>query len=273
MPNYFSNRKPDFTPRKINCGSINAYQYQGSLTDELESKKVTKQQAVDFLEDMLIVREFEEMIVKLRSGAYAACAGFDYRGPTHVSIGQEAASVGGCIGIAPWDYITSTHRGHGDSIAKGCVTIRAMDEATLRKRVPDCPAKGKELVEAALEHHIYRTAAEVARWGRTSRRGCADARPHTHPRPGGAFRRGVVRCGTSAAIEMNQYPVLAVDGLLLAVPLRLSLLLAALPLGFRALLLGLITLLTLLVVRGPLALHGLPVGVKEMLGLMADYRP
>ena len=162
MPNYLSNMRPNFTPGKINCGVIPAYQYKGTLADELKAKTITKKEAIDTLEDMLVVREFEEMIVKIRSGAYEACAGFDYRGPTHVSIGQEGASVGGCCGIAPTDYITSTHRGHGDSIAKGCVAIRAMNDEQLRSRVPDCKATShEELLEIALEDHIYRTAAEL----------------------------------------------------------------------------------------------------------------
>jgi 2-oxoisovalerate dehydrogenase E1 component len=102
------------------------------------------------------------MIVKLRSGAYPSCKGYDYRGPTHVSIGQEASSVGGCCGAAPDDYITSTHRGHGDSIAKGCVAIRAMATEQLKQRVPDAAARDRqELVEAALFDHVYRTIAEL----------------------------------------------------------------------------------------------------------------
>lgn len=162
MPNYLNDIRPVFTPRKINCGTIPAYQYKGTLATELKAGNITKQQAIDILEDMLIVREFEEMIVKIRSGAYEACAGFDYRGPTHVSIGQEAASVGGCVGIAATDYITSTHRGHGDSIAKGCVAIRAMKTEQLCTRIPDCTATTrKDLLEAALEDHVYRTAAEL----------------------------------------------------------------------------------------------------------------
>jgi 2-oxoisovalerate dehydrogenase E1 component len=161
MPNYLSNRKPDFTPHKINCGSILAYQFKGTLKDELAAKRLTKARAIDLLEDMLVIREFEEMIVKLRSGAYAPCAGYDYRGPTHVSIGQEAASVGGCYGIDAPDYITSTHRGHGDSIAKGCVAIRAMSNEELRARVPAFKGKDADLLEAALEDHIYKTAAEL----------------------------------------------------------------------------------------------------------------
>ena len=161
MPNYLSNHKPDFTPRKINCGSILAYQFKGTLKDELAAKHLTKARAIDLLEDMLVIREFEEMIVKLRSGAYAPCAGYDYRGPTHVSIGQEAASVGGCYGIDAPDSITSTHRGHGDSIAKGCVAIRAMSNEELRARIPAFKGKDADLLEAALEDHIYKTAAEL----------------------------------------------------------------------------------------------------------------
>ncbi|MEK7755526.1 MAG: thiamine pyrophosphate-dependent dehydrogenase E1 component subunit alpha, partial [Acidobacteriota bacterium] len=162
MPNYLSNMKPDFKPRTIECGSIRAYQYRKNLKAELAAGTISKQEAIDMLEDMLTVREFEEMIVKLRSGAYESCKGYDYRGPTHVSIGQEATSVGACIGIAADDFITSPHRGPGDSIAKGCIAIRAMGEDRLRQRVPDSKAgKKKDLVEAALEDHVYRTIAEL----------------------------------------------------------------------------------------------------------------
>ena len=162
MPNYLSNLKPDFKPRTIDCGKIPAYRFKGSLRAELDAGRITKAEALRLLEDMLAVREFEEMIVKLRSGAYPACQGYDYRGPTHVSIGQEAASVGATWGIHADDYITSTHRGHGDSIAKGCVAIRAMSDEQLHGRVPEAKTKTRaELVEAALADHVYRTVAEL----------------------------------------------------------------------------------------------------------------
>jgi 2-oxoisovalerate dehydrogenase E1 component len=162
MPNYLSNLKPSFTPGAIALGKIPKFQYAHTLKDELAAKTITPQEAVDLLEDMLVIREFEEMIVKLRSGAYDPCAGFNYRGPTHVSIGQEGASVGGCFGIAGDDFITSTHRGHGDSIAKGCVAIRAMSDERLKSRVPEAKTTTRaELVETALEDHIFRTAAEL----------------------------------------------------------------------------------------------------------------
>ncbi len=162
MPNYLSDLRPDFKPRTVKCGTIPVFSYAGALAEELKAKSITKAEAVALLEDMLIIREFEEMIVKIRSGAYAPCAGYDYRGPTHVSIGQEGASVGACWGIAATDFITSTHRGHGDSIAKGCVAIRDMDEAHLRARIPASKATTRaDLIEEALEDHIYRTTAEL----------------------------------------------------------------------------------------------------------------
>jgi 2-oxoisovalerate dehydrogenase E1 component len=162
MPNHLSDMRPDFKPRTVDCGKIAAYRYNKSLKAELAAGTVTKQEAIDILEDMLTVREFEEMIIKLRAGAYESCKGYDYRGPTHVSIGQEGVSTGACIGIAGTDYITSTHRGHGDSIAKGCVAIRAMNAEQLKARIPDCKASDrKELLDAALDDHVYRTIAEL----------------------------------------------------------------------------------------------------------------
>src|ERR1035437_7482922 len=162
MPNYLSNSRPDFTPALVQCGAITCYQFKGTLSAELAAGHLDRTQALQLLEDMLTIREFEEMIVKLRSGAYEPLPNFNYRGPTHVSIGQEAASAGACAGLQGVDYITSTHRGHGDSIAKGCVALRAMDDEALRRRVPDCAAAmHDDLLEAVIEDHIFRTIAEL----------------------------------------------------------------------------------------------------------------
>ncbi|MDD2456303.1 MAG: thiamine pyrophosphate-dependent enzyme, partial [Kiritimatiellae bacterium] len=160
--NYLSTLAPGFKPKVYNLGKIPAYQYKGTLKQELADGNITAQQAVAVLEDMLAIREFEEMIVKLRTGAYESCKGYEYRGPTHVSIGQEATAVGCCAAMAYDDYITSTHRGHGDSLAKGCVAIRGMSVEELKARVPGCAVdKKKDLMEAALEDHVYRAIAEL----------------------------------------------------------------------------------------------------------------
>ncbi len=161
-PNHLNEMMPDFTPAEVKIPDILENQYKGNLKQELKAGTITKTTAIDMLEDMLTIREFEEMIIKLRSGAYEPCSDYNYRGPTHVSIGQEATAVGGCTGIDSDDLITSTHRGHGDSIAKGCVAIRGMSVEKLKSRIPESSETSKKkLVEEALEDHVYKTIAEL----------------------------------------------------------------------------------------------------------------
>lgn len=161
-PNFLSDLRPNFEPLTLGCGVIDAYHYTGTLSDEIKLGNLDKDSALALLEDMMIIREAEEMIVKLRSGAYEPLPDFNYRGPTHVSIGQEGSSVGACSMLTATDNITSTHRGHGDSLAKGTVAIRQMNEAQLRARLPQTTAKThEELLEEALEEHVYRTIAEL----------------------------------------------------------------------------------------------------------------
>ncbi len=162
MPNYYSDMTPEFSPREISLRKIPCYRYQANLKIEVADGNLEKAAALDLFEDMFVVRELEEMIVKLRSGAYEPISDFNYRGPTHVSVGQEATSVGACAGVAAADYITSTHRGHGDSVARGSVVLREMTEEQLKARVPSSTAKDRAgLLEDALEDHVYRSIAEL----------------------------------------------------------------------------------------------------------------
>ncbi len=50
------------------------------------------------------------------------------RGPLHLSIGQEAVAAGVCINLRREDLLTSTHRGHGHTLAKGAAAERMMCE-------------------------------------------------------------------------------------------------------------------------------------------------
>ncbi|MGO8816681.1 MAG: pyruvate dehydrogenase complex E1 component subunit beta [Terriglobia bacterium] len=161
-PAYLQNSRPQFAPFEIDCGSIPAFRFQGNLQSELAAGRIDSSTAVGLLEDMLMIRELEDMIVTVRSGAYEPLSGFNYRGPTHVSIGQEGASVGACSALILKDHITSTHRGHGDSVARGCCALRDMRDEQLRKRLPHSTAVGhEELLNQALEEHVYRTIAEL----------------------------------------------------------------------------------------------------------------
>ena len=50
------------------------------------------------------------------------------RGPLHLSTGQEAVATGVCAHLRPSDLLTSTHRGHGHTLAKGADAGRMMAE-------------------------------------------------------------------------------------------------------------------------------------------------
>jgi pyruvate dehydrogenase E1 component alpha subunit len=77
--------------------------------------------AVDLLRKMILVREFDELAIKLRT------AGRIY-GAVHPYVGQEAVAVGVCSILTREDRVTSTHRGHGHCIAKGADVRRMMAE-------------------------------------------------------------------------------------------------------------------------------------------------
>ena len=50
------------------------------------------------------------------------------RGPLHLSTGQEAVATGVCINLQREDLLTSTHRGHGHTLAKGADAAKMMSE-------------------------------------------------------------------------------------------------------------------------------------------------
>lgn len=50
------------------------------------------------------------------------------KGPLHLSTGQEAVAAGVCAHLTAQDLLTSTHRGHGHTLAKGADPTRMMCE-------------------------------------------------------------------------------------------------------------------------------------------------
>jgi TPP-dependent pyruvate/acetoin dehydrogenase alpha subunit len=82
---------------------------------------------------MVRIRAFENAAEIASQGgvsAYGQSAGgtAQVRGPLHLSTGQEAVPAGVCAHLRPDDYLTSTHRGHGHTLAKGADLARMMAE-------------------------------------------------------------------------------------------------------------------------------------------------
>jgi len=153
---------PDFLPGVIELGQIPKFQYQRSLPDEL-GRRLDRDRAVGLLEWMLGVRAFEQMVIALKDGTVKPSEGFSFTGATHLSIGQEAVAVGAMAALRADDYITSTHRGHGHSIAKGAYALLAMSADQLAAFLGE-QAKGRsrdDLLSRALQLHLGRTMAEL----------------------------------------------------------------------------------------------------------------
>lgn len=90
------------------------------------------------------IRLFEEKIDELiKQGKL--------HGTTHLCIGQEACAVGSCAVLRKDDKITSTHRGHGHSIAKGADMKRMMAEL-FGKATGYCKGKGGSMHIADVEN-------------------------------------------------------------------------------------------------------------------------
>ena len=82
---------------------------------------------------MVRIRAFENAAETASQGGVSAFgttagAAAKVRGPLHLSTGQEAVAAGVCAHLTPDDYLTSTHRGHGHTLAKGADLQRMMCE-------------------------------------------------------------------------------------------------------------------------------------------------
>ena len=82
---------------------------------------------------MARIRAFENAAEEASKGgvsAFGAVLNTDVlvRGPLHLSTGQEAVAAGVCANLSRQDLITSTHRGHGHTLAKGASMEKMMCE-------------------------------------------------------------------------------------------------------------------------------------------------
>lgn len=102
-----------------------------------------KKKLMRWYRQMLLIRIFEEEVERnLKKGLF--------HGTTHLCIGQEATAVGVCEVLDKGDRITSTHRGHGHSIAMGADVNKMMAEL-FGKATGYCKGKGGSMHIADVE--------------------------------------------------------------------------------------------------------------------------
>jgi pyruvate dehydrogenase E1 component alpha subunit len=90
------------------------------------SAEINKDILFDFLEKMYLIRSFETKL-------YSFAERGKIFGSIHLCIGEEATAVGVCANLKNEDYIITTHRGHGQALAKGSDVKKMMAEMMGKK--------------------------------------------------------------------------------------------------------------------------------------------
>jgi len=95
---------------------------------------MTPHRLLDLYRLMSRIRQFENAAEIASQGGVAAwglaasAKPALVRGPLHLSTGQEAVAAGVCHNLERADMLTSTHRGHGHTLAKGADATKMMCE-------------------------------------------------------------------------------------------------------------------------------------------------
>lgn len=95
---------------------------------------LSKEKAVWMYQKMQEIRQFEDRVHALFTKGILP-------GFVHLYAGEEAVAVGVCAHLNEKDSITSTHRGHGHCIAKGC-ELKGMMAEIYGKATGLCKGKG-----------------------------------------------------------------------------------------------------------------------------------
>jgi 2-oxoisovalerate dehydrogenase E1 component len=143
------------------------YRNDPKLKEVLDQGIITKDEALKLYKAMIIQRAFEFTIRDLDSKRFVPYEDFEFRGSTHLSVGQEASQSGAVSALTKDDYIAVHHRAHGHCLAKGLFAYYAMDDKDLKNVLStaeenefDAGAYGDTL-EAVIDYHLYRMIAEA----------------------------------------------------------------------------------------------------------------
>ena len=95
----------------------------------------TREELLKHYETMVKIRKFDLEAKRAREAG-------EILGNVHVYVGEEAVATGVCACLERKDYIESTHRGHGHTIAKGA-ELNPMMAELYGKATGSCKGKGE----------------------------------------------------------------------------------------------------------------------------------
>ena len=146
---------------------------QYDRTVEQEKANFTTGDFLRIYRDMAIIREFETMLNLIKTTNEYNGIQYNHPGPAHLSLGQEASSVGQAYILDRDDYIFGSHRSHGEILAKGLSAIEKLDDKELLEimegffggailKVVEGRQKNKgDVKELAVDFLVYGTLAEI----------------------------------------------------------------------------------------------------------------
>lgn len=114
---------------KLKLQDIPLNQYQKTVKEEKDN--YSQEDFVRIYRDMVIIREFETMLNLIKTTGQYNDIEYNYPGPAHLSLGQEASAVGQAFLLDTNDYIFGSHRSHGEILAKGLSAIEKLEEDEL----------------------------------------------------------------------------------------------------------------------------------------------
>lgn len=156
----------------IKFRDIPVNQYNKTIREEAE--QYGRDDLIQIYHDMSLIREFESMIYSIKTTNTYRGLEYNYPGPAHLSIGQEAAAVGQAYVLTPEDAIIGSHRSHGEILAKGLSAIRQLSEKDMLTimegflggktwRVIEEANRGQDrrIHELAVDFLVYGALAEI----------------------------------------------------------------------------------------------------------------
>ncbi len=160
-------RQPGF----VEFQPIPVNQYNKTIKEE--SANFSKDDFLRIYRDMAIIREFEQMLLDIKTKSEYQGISYNNPGPAHLSLGQEASAVGQAYLLDKNDYIFGSHRSHGEILAKGLSCIHKLDDKELLSdmetffdgatyRVVEGKEKDKGNVkDLAIDFLLYGALAEI----------------------------------------------------------------------------------------------------------------
>ncbi|MBO5213316.1 MAG: dehydrogenase [Clostridia bacterium] len=115
----------------LHIDDIPMNQYSETLQES--RGRFTDEEMLGIFRDMYLIRVFESLLFDVKKYGKYKDISFQYDGPLHLSLGQEAAAVGQAFLLSADDLVFGSHRSHGEVLAKGFSAIRKLSEEDLNQ--------------------------------------------------------------------------------------------------------------------------------------------